>query len=96
MTGSRFNSFRAASVAGTALALCMSAQAAFAQEAGETVEPRYGLEEITVTARKRVEPMQDVPAAISALSAGELARRFDSDVRDFADSSPNIVIDDTQ
>ncbi|MCB2075531.1 MAG: TonB-dependent receptor [Novosphingobium sp.] len=78
------------------MALCLSAHAAYAQEAGTTGEPRYGLEEITVTARKRVEPMQDVPAAISALSAGELARRFDSDVRDFADSSPNIVIDDTQ
>ena len=40
--------------------------------------------------------MQDVPASISALSAGELDKRFDSDVRDFANSSPNIVIDDTQ
>ncbi|WP_419564791.1 TonB-dependent receptor [Qipengyuania sp.] len=55
-----------------------------------------GLDVIVVTARKREESMQDVPASISALSAGELDKRFDSDVRDFADSSPNIVIDDTQ
>ncbi len=70
---------------------------AYAQsQPAERGETSYGLEEITVTARRRVEPMQDVPAAISALSAGELARRFDSDVRDFADSSPNVTIEDTQ
>ena len=94
MVGSRFRSVRAAFGVGSALALCLAAQAAHAQEAAE--DSGFGLEEITVTARKRVESMQDVPAAISALSAGELERRFDSDVRDFADSSPNIVIDDTQ
>ena len=58
-------------------------------------EPQ-GLEEILVTARKRDENIQDVPASVSALSASELERRFDSDVRDFAGASPNIVIDDTQ
>ena len=62
----------------------------------ETQAESQGLEEITVTARKRDENMQDVPASVSALSAGELERRFDSDVRDFAGASPNIVIDDTQ
>ncbi len=55
-----------------------------------------GLEEITVTARKRTERLQEVAASVSALSTTELARRFDSDVRDFANSSPNIIIDDTQ
>lgn len=54
------------------------------------------LGDIVVTARKRPENIQDVSASISALSSDELSRRFDSDVRDFADSSPNIVIDDTQ
>lgn len=62
----------------------------------ETQAESQGLEEILVTARKRDENMQDVPASVSALSAGELERRFDSDVRDFAGASPNIVIDDTQ
>ena len=62
----------------------------------ETQAESQGLEEITVTARKRDENMQDVPASVSALSADELERRFDSDVRDFAGASPNIVIDDTQ
>ncbi|WP_353209349.1 TonB-dependent receptor [Sphingorhabdus sp.] len=62
----------------------------------ETQAESQGLEEITVTARKRDENMQDVPASVSALSAGELEKRFDSDVRDFAGASPNIVIDNTQ
>jgi iron complex outermembrane receptor protein len=96
MSGSRFGTVLAAASAISALAIAIHAQPAHAQAAAESDDGGYGLEAITVTARKRVEPMQDVPAAISALSAGELARRFDSDVRDFADSSPNIVIDDTQ
>lgn len=55
-----------------------------------------GLEAIVVTARKRVENVQDISASISALGAADLERRFDSDVRDFANSSPNVLIDDTQ
>ena len=54
------------------------------------------LEAIVVTARKRAENLQDVSASISALSASELERRFDSDVRDFANAAPNVIIDDTQ
>ena len=92
MTGSRFRNARAILTAGSALGLALCADVAWAQVAADT----GGLEEIIVTARKRQESMQDVPASISALSAGDLARRFDSDVRDFAGSSPNIVIDDTQ
>ena len=55
-----------------------------------------GLDEIVVTARKRVENLQDVSSSVSALSSAEIARRFDSDVRDFANASPNVIIDDTQ
>lgn len=89
---------KTASLLATAALIIYPASAASAQDAsGETsASSSGGLEEIVVTARKREESMQDVPASISALSAGELERRFDSDVRDFADSSPNIVIDDTQ
>ncbi len=62
----------------------------------QTEPQEGGLEAIVVTARKRVENMQDVSTSISALSASELQRRFDSDVRDFAGASPNVVIDDAQ
>jgi iron complex outermembrane receptor protein len=85
---------------GTALAqgAGTSGGLAAAGSAGATAAPtnEAGLEEIVVTARKRVENLQDVSGSVSALSAGELARRFDSDVRDFANSAPNVVIDDTQ
>jgi iron complex outermembrane receptor protein len=55
-----------------------------------------GLDEIVVTARKRSENLQDVSTSISALSSAQLAVRFDSDVRDFANVAPNVLIDDTQ
>jgi iron complex outermembrane receptor protein len=81
----------------TAAIILYPASVVSAQETNtETQAETQGLEEILVTARKRDENMQDVPASVSALSAGELERRFDSDIRDFAGASPNIVIDDTQ
>jgi iron complex outermembrane receptor protein len=81
--------------AGSALALVLFTDIAQAQDAGAS-SPDTGLEEIVVTARKREERLQDVSASISVLSSFELSRRFDSDVRDFASSSPNLVIDDIQ
>jgi iron complex outermembrane recepter protein len=81
----------------TAAIILYPASIVSAQETNtETQSETQGLEEILVTARKRDENIQDVPASVSALSASELERRFDSDVRDFAGASPNIVIDDTQ
>jgi iron complex outermembrane recepter protein len=77
-----------------AICAAMCAFPAYAQEAAEAAN--VGLSDIVVTARKRVENIQDVSSSISALSGEELGRRFDSDVRDFADSSPNVLIDDTQ
>ncbi len=73
-----------------------AAAAAAPQAAPQAADVDHGLEEIVVTARKRSENLQSVSASISALSAGDLARRFVSDVRDFANSSPNVLIDDTQ
>lgn len=84
-------------LASAAVILCPASVASAQEAAGQPAAASSGgLEDIVVTARKREESMQDVPASISALSASELDKRFDSDVRDFANSSPNIVIDDTQ
>ena len=58
--------------------------------------PSRGLDEIVVTARKRVEKLQDISSSISAVTSKDLARRFDTDIRDFQNVSPNIVIEDTQ
>ena len=101
MAQSRFTRVRTALFAGSALALAPWASPSFAQDATRQQETTQqaesaSLEEIVVTARRREESLQDVPASVSALSALEISRRFDSDVRDFADSSPNILIDDTQ
>jgi iron complex outermembrane receptor protein len=54
------------------------------------------LEEIVVTARKRTESLQDVSVAVSALSAKDLAARFDTDLRSFVNAAPNAQIDDLQ
>jgi len=53
------------------------------------------LEEITVTARKRAENLQDVGISMNAVSKQDIERRFISDVRDLMDVSPNLIIDDT-
>ncbi len=67
---------------------------------GVTVAPitraqEAALEEITVTARKREENMQDVGLSVSALSATEVDRTFARDIKDLAFVSPNLIIDDT-
>ena len=53
------------------------------------------LEEIVVTARKRKENLQDVGLSVSALSQTEISRTFARDIKDLANMSPNIIIDDT-
>lgn len=54
------------------------------------------LEEITVTARKREENLQDVGTSISALGAVDIARRADVDLQSFANTAPNVIINDLQ
>jgi len=53
------------------------------------------LEEITVTARKREENLQDVALSVSAMSGSEIERTFARDIKDLAFISPNLIIDDT-
>lgn len=50
------------------------------------------IEEITVTARKREESLQDVPVAVSALSAGQLERGSVQTVLDVAKHVPNVEL----
>jgi len=53
------------------------------------------LEEITVTARKRVENLQDLALSVSAMGAQEIQNNFATDLRDLIYISPNLVLDDT-
>jgi len=53
------------------------------------------LDEITVTARKREENLQDVGMSVSALGQQEIENKYSTDVRDLVSISPNLLIDDT-
>jgi iron complex outermembrane receptor protein len=71
------------------------AQDETAEEDREHYRDATELEEITVTARKRVEPLQDVAMSVSAMGAKEIETAFATDVRDLIYISPNTVLDDT-
>ena len=83
----KFNS-RMIAVGALSLGAMAATDLAYAEEAT--------LEEVVVTARKRQENLQDVNSAVSALGPKEIARRFDTDLRGFANAAPNIQIDDLQ
>ena len=51
---------------------------------------------IVVTAQKRRQNLQNVAASISVVTSQDLAKRFDTDLSDFADAAPNVQIDDLQ
>ena len=53
------------------------------------------LEEVVVTAQKREENVQDVPIAITALSAKSLESKGLSNVTEISDFAPNVQMDNT-
>lgn len=65
--------------------------------AAETLigEAGTSLEEITVTARKREESLQDTPVAITAFSADQIQASNASGVDQLASFAPNVVFDTT-
>ena len=65
--------------------------ASFAQQSGADDT----LEEITVTARKRVEKVQGLALSVSAMGATEIENNFATDLRDLIYISPNLLLDDT-
>lgn len=79
----------------TASVVVLSCFGQTTQAADDSVEPG-ALEEITVTARKRQENLQDVGTSISALGSAEIARRADVDLQTFANVAPNVIINDLQ
>ncbi|MCW1429806.1 TonB-dependent receptor [Novosphingobium sp. JCM 18896] len=78
--------------AGVALA-ALSAGHAFAQTAepeGGAAEPAYG--EIVVTAQKRAERLQDVPASVSVLATDDLAQQGVVRFSDYATRVPGLSL----
>ena len=54
--------------------------------------PNAGLEEVIVTARKRAESLQDVPVAVTALTAGMIERGNINSVVEVAKLAPNVEL----
>lgn len=83
-----------------ALIMTISPEHASAQSSGGTIQPDTNiqkdggeLEEITVTARRRAEPLQDTPIAVSALTGDELDAKLVSNISQVASSVPNLTFD---
>ena len=73
------------------LVTCLWASHGFAGEDNEI----SAIEEIIITARKRVENLQDVPEAISAFSERQLELARVENLRDFVDLTPNLMVRET-
>jgi iron complex outermembrane receptor protein len=73
-------------------------QPVLAQEAADTAEasaPAAGIEEIVVTAQKREQNLQSVPAAVTALSSEAIANARLSDFSDLTRAAPALTITQT-
>ncbi|MDG2296967.1 MAG: TonB-dependent receptor [Gammaproteobacteria bacterium] len=67
-------------------------QPSFAQEAGY----KNVIEEITVTARKRVESLSEAPVSVKAFTSNEIAAAGIKSAQDFIDLTPNVTLVQTQ
>jgi iron complex outermembrane receptor protein len=76
------------------LLLAVSGSSTFAQSVSESAASpsRGGLEEIIVTARKREEPLEKTPVAVTAVSDEELHKTFTGSLTDIASLTPNTQI----
>jgi iron complex outermembrane receptor protein len=61
--------------------------------AQQTMDASANLEEITVTARRRSESLQDVPIAVTVMTSQDIARAGIVSVQDFANLTPNVTFD---
>jgi len=84
----------AVSVVGAVLALpgAAMAQGAAAPVQAAGAADTGGIEEIVVTAQKRVERLRDVPISITAQSGAELERRGVADTRDLVTVVPGLTM----
>jgi iron complex outermembrane recepter protein len=65
----------------------------FAQETPAAASP--GLDEIIVTATKRATPLQDVPIAVTAITAATLKNSGIADIRELTSVTPSLVLTST-
>ncbi|WP_237748913.1 TonB-dependent receptor [Sphingobium sp. ba1] len=90
-----------AAVSSTAMTMCLWAQGASAQQASApapspAIAPQAdapsGMADIIVTAQKRAQNLQSVPAAISAIGGEELQARGIAQTADLMGSMPNLQV----
>jgi iron complex outermembrane receptor protein len=79
------------SVVVTALSMTVTALAGQSAYAQGSEADSIGLEEVVVTARKREESLQDVPLAVTALSAEQISDRQVQSIDDLARFTPGLV-----
>jgi iron complex outermembrane receptor protein len=75
-------------------AAIISVPAAVAQESTEDRGGPIRLEEIVVTATKRSESLQDVPVAVTAITAEDIAARGFTNYSDYVNTVPNMFMQD--
>lgn len=70
-----------------------AAMPAYAQPAASAANNGDELEEVTVTARREVESIQNIPTSITALSGAQLDTHQITSTQDIAEITPNLHID---
>ncbi|WP_186453819.1 TonB-dependent receptor [Denitratisoma sp. DHT3] len=81
-----------AALAGRPLLMATAVASALASFANLAAADEAKIDEVIVTAQKRAERLQDVPIAISALSAGQIEARGISNVLDLKALAPNLQV----
>ena len=89
MTFGRLLSALACSTA-ACVSLASPAWAQAASPADDAASSSHGLEEIVVTARKRTETLQNVPVAVSVISANQLQRNVAVNLDKIAELTPTV------
>ena len=77
----------------SSLMLAAGAAAALGTLPATAQDDAGGLEEITITAQRRAENIQDVPIAVTAVSSEMLESRGISDVAKLSNIAPNVTLD---
>src|SRR5215475_13947355 len=82
---------------GGAALCCAVVLASPAARAAEATVDRTGavtLEEVVVTATKRPETLQDVPVAVTAITAEQIQQRGFTNYADYVNTVPNMYVQD--
>ncbi|TNE58480.1 MAG: TonB-dependent receptor, partial [Sphingomonadales bacterium] len=88
-----FSRFMGGISTGAIAVACMAvAKPVAAQEAEAGEQRQSGVDEIIVTARKRAEPLQETPVAVTAIGGEALDRIYATDLGDLSGRAPNVLI----